>query len=309
MANLAEQKTYDAGIYQIETDDVVIGGPEGISNKSAKNLANRTAWIKQQIDNVLLEGSIAADDSNLTSLAAAIAGIASENSSPLSSAIDSASTTTGATSNAVKLVNDALSLLSQAVNGKAASDHTHVLPDASTSLKGLVQLDSSLASDSEITAATSKAIKAVNDALQAVIQDVVALNTMLVGAPIPWPSAVVPAGCLEYRGQAFNPVTYPILAGLYPSNFLIDLRGEFIRGWDNSKGTDAGRSLLSLQADDIKSHTHQILNIGSSTGASPRNSYQGAYGGTGKSYANLSYTGGIETRPRNVAFMYITRAA
>jgi phage-related tail fiber protein len=50
MANVTETPSYDAGIYQIETTDPVLGGPNGIANVQAKGLANRTAFLKQQID-------------------------------------------------------------------------------------------------------------------------------------------------------------------------------------------------------------------------------------------------------------------
>jgi len=50
MANLTETATYDAGVYQLETADPVIGGALGISNAQAKALANRTAWLKGQVD-------------------------------------------------------------------------------------------------------------------------------------------------------------------------------------------------------------------------------------------------------------------
>ena len=50
MANVQETPSYDAGIYQIETTDPVLGGPNGIANVQAKGLANRTAFLKQQID-------------------------------------------------------------------------------------------------------------------------------------------------------------------------------------------------------------------------------------------------------------------
>lgn len=50
MANITETPSYDAGIYQIETTDPVLGGPNGIANAQAKGLANRTAFLKQQID-------------------------------------------------------------------------------------------------------------------------------------------------------------------------------------------------------------------------------------------------------------------
>ncbi|UMO90223.1 hypothetical protein HP572_17995 [Pectobacterium sp. PL64] len=48
MANLPEQKEWIDGIYQLETSDPVIGGPGGISNRQAEQLANRTAYLKEQ---------------------------------------------------------------------------------------------------------------------------------------------------------------------------------------------------------------------------------------------------------------------
>ena len=46
MANLSETETYEAAIYQLETSDKLMGGAEGISNRQASQLANRTAWLK-----------------------------------------------------------------------------------------------------------------------------------------------------------------------------------------------------------------------------------------------------------------------
>lgn len=46
MADLTESNVYEAGIYQLELTDPVIGGPDGISNRQAVQLANRTAWLK-----------------------------------------------------------------------------------------------------------------------------------------------------------------------------------------------------------------------------------------------------------------------
>ncbi|HGB0331716.1 TPA: hypothetical protein ACIT12_004648 [Salmonella enterica subsp. enterica serovar Typhi] len=40
---------------------------------------------------------------------------------------------------------------------------------------------------------------------------------------------------------------YPNLAKAYPANKLPDLRGEFIRGWDDERGIDPGRQLLEWQ--------------------------------------------------------------
>jgi hypothetical protein len=52
MANIPELIQYDAGIYQLETTDPVQGGVNGIANAQAKGLANRTAYLKQHIDNL-----------------------------------------------------------------------------------------------------------------------------------------------------------------------------------------------------------------------------------------------------------------
>lgn len=52
MANLSESATYDAGVYQLETVDPVVGGAAGVSNAPLKNLANRTAYLKSRVDNL-----------------------------------------------------------------------------------------------------------------------------------------------------------------------------------------------------------------------------------------------------------------
>lgn len=59
MANLQESAVWDEGIYQLETTDNVVGGPDGISNRQAKALANRTKYLlglfgdKQPLDATL----------------------------------------------------------------------------------------------------------------------------------------------------------------------------------------------------------------------------------------------------------------
>ena len=55
MADLPEQNQYPDGIYQIETTDPVVGGPDGISNTQARQLASRTAWLKAQVEQLLAD--------------------------------------------------------------------------------------------------------------------------------------------------------------------------------------------------------------------------------------------------------------
>lgn len=158
------------------------------------------------------------------------------------------------------------------------------------------------------------------------------------GFPLPWPAATPPAGWLKCNGAAFDKAKYPKLAVAYPTGVLPDLRGEFLRGWDDGRGVDSNRSLLSNQGDDYKSHRHDLRTYGGNsvgTGGSVFsipgvkdgsgnnlivNGGRGAgnvpmqilTGGNGDIYLasnGVEPVGGSETRPRNVAFNYIVRAA
>ncbi|EPB4725220.1 phage tail protein, partial [Escherichia coli] len=72
-------------------------------------------------------------------------------------------------------------------------------------------------------------------------------SALPVGVPVPWPSATPPAGWLKCNGAPFTTSQYPKLATVYPSGVLPDLRGEFLRGWDDGRGVDVGRAILSSQ--------------------------------------------------------------
>ncbi|POZ60159.1 gp53-like domain-containing protein [Chromobacterium alticapitis] len=50
MAFLKETNSWETGIYQLETTDPVLAGPDGIDNLQGKQLANRTVYLKDQID-------------------------------------------------------------------------------------------------------------------------------------------------------------------------------------------------------------------------------------------------------------------
>lgn len=132
-------------------------------------------------------------------------------------------------------------------------------------------------------------------------------SALPVGVPVPWPSVTPPTGWLKCNGAAFSAEEYPELAKVYPTNKLPDLRGEFIRGWDDGRGIDSGRTLLSAQDGSIEAHGHDYnVAIYTSSGPSWANTTDAghrAYSGFTSSY------GGSETRPRNIAFNYIVRAA
>jgi microcystin-dependent protein len=132
--------------------------------------------------------------------------------------------------------------------------------------------------------------------------DATAAATVLSGQIVMWGTSTVPSGWLECNGQ--STAGYPNLITLFGTN-LPDLRGEFIRGWDNGRGVDVDRVLLSAQAQSVQPHTHSytITNSTSSSG-------QGG-AGTGsipsQAGATTGSTGTAETRPRNVALMFIVK--
>ena len=136
-----------------------------------------------------------------------------------------------------------------------------------------------------------------------------------IGVIAAWPNAAVPDGWLECNGNPI-PSQYTDLIALVGAN-TPDLRGEFVRGWDNSKGVDSGRAILSSQDDATAvnglgasdaGHQHQIPNAiyrtladGGANGGYVSSTTMSGYG-----YGNISVTStDTETRPRNVALMYI----
>lgn len=132
-------------------------------------------------------------------------------------------------------------------------------------------------------------------------------SALPVGVPVPWPSATPPTGWLKCNGAPFSAEEYPELAKVYPALILPDLRGEFIRGWDDGRGVDPGRVILSAQGGSVEAHSHNYSGTQTVTNSNVWSNTTGD--GTRGFAGNTSPYGGSETRPRNVAFNYIVRAA
>lgn len=130
------------------------------------------------------------------------------------------------------------------------------------------------------------------------------------GTVIYYAANTCPSGYIKANGAVVSRTTYSALfaaigtifgAGDGATTFkLPDLRGEFIRSWDDGRGADPGRSFASWQDDSFEQHSH-------TTGGRYMTVDGGgqlcAYGGGGcYNYRNdVAPTGGTENRPRNVA--------
>ncbi|MDL5585767.1 tail fiber protein [Escherichia coli] len=226
----------------------------------------------------------------------------------LSSAINSTSEILAATPKAVKAAYDL-------ANGKQPADATL------TALAGLATAADRLPYFTGADRAELATLTAVGRAIIAKgsIKDVLNYlglgegSALPVGVPVPWPTATPPAGWLKCDGRAFTKEQYPVLARVYPTLRLPDLRGEFIRGWDDGRKVDTGRDLLSRQDGTSFSHYAGNFDIGSGHSINnydqivdnqpgfSRFSFAGPSRGDGVNYVTI--------RPRNIAFNYIVRAA
>ncbi|EMM6348659.1 TPA: tail fiber protein [Escherichia coli] len=251
----------------------------------------------------------------------------------LSSATNSTSEVLAATPKAVKAAYDL-------ANGKQAADATL------TALAALATAADKLPYFTGVDRAALTALTSVGRAIlgKTSIQSVLDYlglgegSALPVGVPVPWPSATPPTGWLKCNGAAFSSEKYPNLAKVYPTLKLPDLRGEFIRGWDDSRGIDTGRSLLSGQtATFIRTALQDYYGVDLTTNVKVGIAYATAdsvitvgnpanpKAGDNSDYVPASsdnsitgtqrtaednFTGAwISMRPRNVAFNYIVRAA
>jgi microcystin-dependent protein len=140
-----------------------------------------------------------------------------------------------------------------------------------------------------------------------------------------------PTGWLKANGAAISRTTYSALfakigtthgVGNGSTTFnLPDMRGEFLRGWDDARGIDSGRVFASAQAAEFASHTHTVTDPTHAHAAqfwgwnTPANAVITS-GANNFAITSLSFTssastgitnqstGGTETRPRNIALLF-----
>ncbi|WP_421229582.1 phage tail protein [Aeromonas enteropelogenes] len=190
-------------------------------------------------------------------------------------------------------------------------------PDANTTYKGMVRK----ATDEE--AKLGQSIEAVMTAKNVADAVKEMLKQMFVGVPLAWMSATPPAWALNMTGQAINKITDPILFERYPSGYLDDMRAMTIKGFDNGRGLDPNRQILSFQPgslaygdDDWSGPSMALsgLNLGnraaSSYGAPVPANYPNTKTGnistTSTSGTVVNFNAAGVTQVDNKAFNYIT---
>ena len=193
--------------------------------------------------------------------------------------------------------------------GGLANGIDNYLPQASEVVRGVLEL--ATAAEVEVGVNGTKAITPAT--LSAALA---ALGlTAPAGSISAFAGLTAPAGYLLCDGSQVSRATYADLYAVVGDTFgagdgtttfnLPDLRGEFIRGFDDGRGADAGRVFGSFQADEIKSHAH--TGVAGDAGDDPAR-----IGGGNRAVDTDTYStnavGGVETRPRNVALNYIIKS-
>jgi phage-related tail fiber protein len=134
-----------------------------------------------------------------------------------------------------------------------------------------------------------------------------------------------PTDFIKANGAAISRTTYSDLFTAIGTTFGVgdgsttfnvpDLRGEFPRGWDDSRGIDSGRAFGSAQTDAMQGHRHNttldgnyfkndgILGPGSNGWSDQPSGGQTKTGNPTTDGSNGTPRTDAETRPRNIAFL------
>ena len=143
-------------------------------------------------------------------------------------------------------------------------------------------------------------------------------GTVPAGTVIPYGNTSAPTGYIKCNGAAVSRTAYADLFSAIGTNFgsgdgsttfnVPDLRGEFVRGWDDSRGIDSGRSFASFQNHQFQDHYHNHQDH--TGGYNHQSHYSGPHVTTHQYDTTRSSTipqdgnHGAETRPRNVAMLF-----
>ncbi|EPT6108468.1 phage tail protein [Escherichia coli] len=216
-------------------------------------------------------------------------------------------------------------LLSGFTAGKASSAQVNKAIRQATTIAALVgQFIANSGADALDNADVNGLVTKFTNALIANLR--LGAGAPAIGIPFFWPSSAMPNTVmtewadmvfLKFNGATFSASNYPKLALVFPALTLPESRGEFLRIWDDGRGVDAGRGLLSAQGHAYQSHSHRLLMSAGSAGSGNVIGIDSSLNGTltyninqpgGGQIQAIENAGGTETRPRNIAFNFLVRA-
>ena len=307
MANLPEANTWEPGIYQIEKTDPVDGGPDGLSNTQGKQLANRTTYLKQEVE--------------------------------LRAPLASPAFTGNPTAPTQAPGNSSTRLANTAFVQAAVQALVDAAPGA---LDTLNELAAALGDDPNFATTIMTALAGKADILRGVPTGTISVFTGT-AAPAGW---VKGNGALLSRATYADLYAHAAASGMIVTDaawlagetgkysegdgsgtFRVPLlHAEFPRFWDDGRGVDAGRALGSWQkasgvsVDDNGTSSAYVTQLsgtadtGTQAVALQRLGLDvvnpADYAGTEPTWTDASGTGGFSTagmRPRNLAYLGIIK--
>lgn len=307
MANQPETSTWEAGIYQLETTDPVEGGVGGVSNEPLRQLGNRTKFLKDELVRIEAYGYKFKDVVVYTGGTVSLAAV------DIGKLIVLNSTTSSSGGNKITLPPSA-----------NVEDGTHIAVLFKDLLSFTIQPSGSDTIDGGNRVLRDKgdfAIFTKKGTAWYVTSEIIANRRVVAGTIITYAANSIPSGYLKANGAAVSRTTYADLFAAIGTTFgvgdgsttfnLPDLRGEFIRGFDDGRGVDSGRVFGSAQAEGVNTAGVQLREASATWAASGagigssvayfENSNIAAYG------SNMTLMGDWETRPRNIALLYLIK--
>lgn len=236
------------------------------------------------------------------------------------------------------------SVVSDTANIGSLSATINQLLDSFSNSISRFDRDAQLTANSDSRLPTQRAVKAYVDATKNVLIGLIeavqgslqnsinGLEFVPAGTVFYHAASTAPSGFLVCDGSAKSTASYPALFAAIGYTYggaggtfnLPDLRGEFIRGADQGRGVDSGRTVGTAQGDAFRSHKHGVT-LSQEQGGShdqygfPQVDWSGPniYHSPDEPDGSTCYrdgrgnfmhsTGGSETRPRNVALLPIIK--
>lgn len=249
MANLQASPDWADGIYQLEVTDPVMGGTPniatlaGIDNIPHLQLASRTQWLRAG----LLAVQNGAGYRDVITTAASQTLTAED--------MGAAIIATGAATSTITLP-----ALSAAPNGSAIEIINAGAGIVTIQRAGSDQIDLGHANATSVALAPGRNLRLIRPAGASAwhAAGAAGLDAAPAGQVAAFAMQAAPSGWLKANGALVSRTAYAALFAAIGTTFgagdgsttfaLPDLRGEFLRGWDDGRGVDTGRVFGSAQA-------------------------------------------------------------